>query len=274
MSTVITKNLQIGADGTASNNFTVYQPASPDGTLRIGNGNTGTTSTDVALTSAGNVGIGTSAPAERLHVTSTTSIGVIQLGGTASTGYYSQINQNGNDLRIIANGDQAFRASLGTNNGSGNIAFFTAVNTTGNTERMRIDFSGRVTTPYQPLFSASDSRALNISSSVLTSSNCFDSIDYNVGRFTAPVAGFYDCTFHCADVSASGKDTNMRIRKNGVSNVGPLAEAYNQAGLGATNVFIRCIVQCAAGDYIDFEAARLNTVGSIQHKRFIIHLIG
>ena len=52
-STVIAKNIQIGADGTASNNFTIFQPASPDGTLRIGNGNTGITSSLVTLTSAG-----------------------------------------------------------------------------------------------------------------------------------------------------------------------------------------------------------------------------
>lgn len=70
MSTVVTKNLQIGADGTASNNFTVYQPASPDGTLRIGNGNSGTTSAQVVLTSAGNVGIGTSSPQTTLHANS------------------------------------------------------------------------------------------------------------------------------------------------------------------------------------------------------------
>lgn len=52
-STVIAKNVQIGADGTASNNFTIFQPATPDGTLRIGNGNTGITSSLVTLTSAG-----------------------------------------------------------------------------------------------------------------------------------------------------------------------------------------------------------------------------
>jgi len=39
MSTVKSKKLQVGTDASASNNFTIYQPASPDGTLRIGVGN-------------------------------------------------------------------------------------------------------------------------------------------------------------------------------------------------------------------------------------------
>jgi len=39
MSTVKTKKVQLGTDATASNNFTIYQPATPDGTLRIGVGN-------------------------------------------------------------------------------------------------------------------------------------------------------------------------------------------------------------------------------------------
>ena len=68
MSTAIAKNFQIGADSTPSNNFTLYQPASPDGTLRLGNGNTGITSSLLTLTSAGNLGIGTSSPGYRLDV--------------------------------------------------------------------------------------------------------------------------------------------------------------------------------------------------------------
>ena len=170
---------------------------------------------------------------------------------------------------------------------SANLVFKTSIN--GGTdpysagiERMRIDSSGRVTKPYQPLFSASDTRALIITSSVLTSANCFNSIDYNVGnhfnssngRFTAPVAGYYDCSVHIADASSTGREVNIRIRKNGNSNTGPLAEGYNQTSIGSTNVFIRCIVQLNVGDYIDFEAAKLNTVSSIQHKRFIIHMLG
>jgi hypothetical protein len=39
MSTVKSKKLQVGTDASASNNFTIYQPATPDGTLRIGVGN-------------------------------------------------------------------------------------------------------------------------------------------------------------------------------------------------------------------------------------------
>jgi len=39
MSTVKSKKLQVGTDATSTNNFTIYQPASPDGTLRIGVGN-------------------------------------------------------------------------------------------------------------------------------------------------------------------------------------------------------------------------------------------
>lgn len=39
MSTVKSKQYQIGNDASASNNFTIYQPATPDGTLRIGYGN-------------------------------------------------------------------------------------------------------------------------------------------------------------------------------------------------------------------------------------------
>jgi hypothetical protein len=150
------------------------------------------------------------------------------------------------------------------------------------TAALTIDSSGRILSPNRPLFSATDTRALDITTQTLTTANCFNQIDYNVGscfdgttgRFTAPVEGYYDASFHCADNSSTGKLVNVRIRKNGLSNTGPLAEAYNQQTLGSTNVMVRCIVQLSVGDYIDFEAARLFTLSGVQHKRFIIYLIG
>ena len=39
MSTVKSKKLQVGTDANSANNFTLYQPSTPDGTLRIGVGN-------------------------------------------------------------------------------------------------------------------------------------------------------------------------------------------------------------------------------------------
>ena len=55
MSTLKTNNVQVGQSVTATNNFTIYQPASPDGTVRIGVGNSGATTADVAsMSSSGN----------------------------------------------------------------------------------------------------------------------------------------------------------------------------------------------------------------------------
>ena len=56
MSTLKTNNVQVGQSVTATNNFTLYQPSSPDGTVRLGVGNSGATTLDaVTVTSAGNV---------------------------------------------------------------------------------------------------------------------------------------------------------------------------------------------------------------------------
>ena len=68
MSTVRTNNVQVGQSLTATNNFTLYQPTVPDGTVRLGVGNTGATTADVAsFTSAGlfsfNSGYGSAAVA-------------------------------------------------------------------------------------------------------------------------------------------------------------------------------------------------------------------
>ena len=55
MSTVKSKKLQVGTDASASNNFTIYQPATPDGTLRVGVGNADSPTEVAQFTSAGMV---------------------------------------------------------------------------------------------------------------------------------------------------------------------------------------------------------------------------
>ena len=128
MSTVKTNNVQIGQSATATNNFTWYQPTSPDGTVRLGNGNAGAVTDRVTVTSAGNVGIGTTSPTEaRLHVN-----GNIRAGVVAS----DPVNSNANIYTL--------------NNAGGTLSsllwrFVTNANdVSAGTERMRIDSAGNV----------------------------------------------------------------------------------------------------------------------------------
>jgi hypothetical protein len=90
MSTVVTKNVQVGTSGTAAQNFTLYQPASPDGTVRLANGNSGTTTDLVTVTSAGNVGIGTSSPVQRLTIAG--GIGLFGGAGVSGNAFYPYYN--------------------------------------------------------------------------------------------------------------------------------------------------------------------------------------
>ena len=67
MSTLKVNNLQVGQDGTAANNYTLYQPASPDGTVRLGYGVAGSV-TDILTLKNSRLGIGTDNPSAKLQV--------------------------------------------------------------------------------------------------------------------------------------------------------------------------------------------------------------
>ena len=86
MSTLKVNNLQVGQDATATNNFTWYQPASPDGTIRLGVGNASATSSDpLTVTSTGLLGIGTNNPEQHIHVKA--SYATIEVENTNTTQY-------------------------------------------------------------------------------------------------------------------------------------------------------------------------------------------
>jgi hypothetical protein len=131
MSTVRTNNVQVGQSVTATNNFTLYQPTTPDGTVRLGVGNTGATTADViTATSAGNVGIGTSSPSfanfssssNGVEIKSSSTYGILRLGGATGEFY-------------AASGDTGIAWLWNRSNAA-------TVFATNNTERARITSTG------------------------------------------------------------------------------------------------------------------------------------
>jgi len=129
MSTLKTNNVQVGQSVTATNNFTLYQPATPDGTVRLGVGNSGATTADViTATSAGNVGIGTSSPRD------VTDYVTLALNDTT-----------GGLIDFLAAGTRV--ATVTGNSGNLTVGTVTAIPIVFNTntnERARIDSSGNL----------------------------------------------------------------------------------------------------------------------------------
>ena len=82
MSTIVAGNHQVGADGTASNNFTIFQPVVPDGTLRIGNGNSGSATTVATITSTGNLTVAGTISSSG----SSSTAGSFSVNGTSTAG--------------------------------------------------------------------------------------------------------------------------------------------------------------------------------------------
>ena len=182
MSTVKSKNLQIGTDGTASNNFTIYQPGTPDGTLRVGNGNAGSATDVVTVNSSGNVGVGTSSPTGLLEVNGgnlvlnhTTPQTIYKVSGTEKG--YARLNSDVYEINSLSGYN--FKVN-GFN-------------------KMSMDSSGRVTMPNQPAFIAYNSAAIACTSLAADAVVVWDSTAFNTGNhyststgaFTAPITGRY-----------------------------------------------------------------------------------
>jgi hypothetical protein len=124
MSTLKTNNVQVGQSATTSNNFTWYQPASPDGTVRLGQGNSGATTGDkitvnsTGVTITGNLSVSGSYPAPFGSGTS-----LIFPQASAPTGWTKVTTANDYALRIVS----------GTGGGTGGSVNFTTAFASGNT---------------------------------------------------------------------------------------------------------------------------------------------
>ena len=240
MSYLKTKRVQLGDNVTASNNFVLRQPDTADGTMRISNGIVGAETDLVTVTSAGNVGVGTSSidytAAGRTVVHVEGSAGALL--AMEDTGAKSYFFQSGSDL-LLENDTASGSMIFGTNN---------------STERMRIDSAGRVTMPYQPGFSLHYNNYNNENGSQFLTNwwigsnpgafNNGNHFNGTTGTFVCPIAGVY--YFHFCGHTYLSNTNWYAITFNG----GNAIASYTNRGATWNNFSIGGYLSCQANDQI------------------------
>jgi len=241
--------------------------------------------TAITIDSSENVGIGITNPsdyyAENLVVGAADEGGItIESGATEKT--YLMFAQG-------TSGQSAYRGFIGYDHNTSleimNVASSGVLNfITGSsqTERMRIDASGRVTMPYQPAFNArSNSSTMQITQGVVPYSiatvNTGSGYSTSTYRFTAPVAGQYLISWYglLGDQNTNGivSTSELYIRKNGSQ----IVNCHSNNNDYWEHASCTTVVSLAVNDYVDVY---LNSGGifygnSINHySKFCGYLIG
>ena len=217
------------------------------------------------------VGIGTISPTQTLQVD-----GISFLNGKVVAGRENNASEGGQiSLSRSTDNGEYWNIDVYGNTSTPSLRFHN-----DGTVKMQIDSSGRVTLPYQPMFSARSNGETHTATSVIPFSVTY----FNIGshfntstyRFTAPVAGTYN--FFCnllMDSSNTVKNEEViRFRVN-QQNIGrsqwgafPVASLYFQGSASA-------MINLAAGDYVDVVSGfKIYTASTGAHTWFSGHLVG
>ena len=133
-----------------------------------------------------------------------------------------------------------------------------------NNERLRINSSGYITKPNQPMCSYDLNSSIQSGNYIIHNNvHTNNGSHYNTGngRFVCPVAGYYYASI-MAMTNNSSTQLDIELHKNG-SNPNNILVPYNQSGGTYNQVAGSCIIYCAANDYLQFK---LNS-GSVYNGR-------
>ena len=206
--------------------------------------------------SSGNVGIGTTSPSfvygGGLE---------IQSGGSDATLRVDCVNAAGEFS--ARTGEVLIGATGGTP-----LKFIT-----DNTERMRIDSTGRATMPYQPAFRATSDNTSQTLTNLVPAVAIFKATEtnrgsvYNTanGRFTAPLSGFYTLSASLLIGQGGASRFDMHFRKNGGA---WLDHEFRDGGAVSTNASFNISAQgqLAANDFIEVVVTLHGANGSIYQE--------
>lgn len=203
----------------------------------------------------------------------------LYLSGTAYVDTAVEIHA-GNSLKmqnVAGNGFATIQnAGAGTNT---DLGFSTA-----GSERVRIDSAGRVTKPYQPVFSYLGSHSYSITTTTtqtMSSSNVWAaSVNHalnrgshfnpSTGRFTAPIAGTYHFQFTCTASEFNSGYLWFYMSKNGS------AKSYVQASQQTEHTMIvhNFYFDLSANDYVSVQWTNNYASGKINYPGFSGYLVG
>ena len=241
------------------------------------------------IDSSGNVGIGTSSPSAKTEIYGTAAASSIALRVTniAADGYSSLWLGDTNGALFRNGSTQTGYAGANSLN-LGTIAAHNLGFITNNTERMRIDSSGRVTMPYQPAFHAVSTSIKEITGSPFI----FDTVFFNTGghynasngRFTAPIAGIYYLQMDFLTTNSNTNTVDLRFFKNGAQTQLGTAYYTNYTGGDHRKGFMIALASLNANDYITVQTQSSgsngnlygdnNDVGGKGHTAFRAFLMG
>jgi hypothetical protein len=276
--TIITDRIE--SDASYASSITVASPLVVSNTFAIPSGSasapaispTGDTNTGIFFPAADTIAF-SEGGVESMRIDSSGNLGI----GTSTVRGSSILNLSqpaaaGGGISIETTGytDNNFK-QIGFYNGSSLISYIRELQFTVGasglsfgtypaggpaTERMRIDSSGRVTMPYQPIFHIRKSDGSQTHADVISFNDALTNIGSHystiTNRFTAPVAGTYHFYSSVLDDGAIAGHAGVRfgLRKNGTF-IQKNQNFYNRTDSTYNFTYVAMTITLAVNDYID-----------------------